>query len=190
MACVLRCAVLRYCVHLSHAEDQVKTLMADRASRTKQLDVASDKFMSLSGNVVRLQVRCPCVYRLGRHCSPPSLHFSVFYSSILKGSTGFVFQTAVLDQRVLRCSTCYGGGKNDTAAAESMTNSQKLNSFLESEGEGTPEQFPPLTTSQYKRVTVVKVTKNSDEVALFGLSYHALVSAGFCLVSMCFNVEQ
>ncbi|CAN0536291.1 unnamed protein product, partial [Ectocarpus sp. 12 AP-2014] len=29
--------------------------MADRASRTKQLDVASDKFMRLSGNVVRLQ---------------------------------------------------------------------------------------------------------------------------------------
>ncbi|CAM9543980.1 unnamed protein product, partial [Hapterophycus canaliculatus] len=38
-----------------HAEDQVAALTADRASRTKALDQASDKFMSLTDNVVRLQ---------------------------------------------------------------------------------------------------------------------------------------
>ncbi|CAM9345119.1 unnamed protein product [Scytosiphon promiscuus] len=40
---------------LSHAEAQIEDLTADRSSRTKALDQASDKFMSLTDNVVRLQ---------------------------------------------------------------------------------------------------------------------------------------
>lgn len=54
-----------FCVPSSHAEDQVAALTADRASRTKALDQASDKFMGLTDNVVRLQARID-VWELAR----------------------------------------------------------------------------------------------------------------------------